>query len=346
MDYWSCYARNYQVSDIPDKVNYIQYNFWNIDNEFKLVSGDPYLDLEKQFIYNGVLPLDKYDPRKPQTFGNFNQFKKLKDSGRKLNISLVIAQSDNLLNALKNTQDRTCLIESIIYILEKYDILNGVTFTYPETELSYFLLFIKDLKQKCRISNVPIEISLIINNNITPNHLIRNFIPFVDSFFLMSHDFRMQCSPAMTVFHTNPRKSEYNKGFSCEEISDQYLEFIPNQKLYISGAFYSRGFSNTNGPGEIGVEGSSDVGLIQGKIDYNLLPLQGATEYNDNESKAAYSYDCIKKIINTYDNEVSLLEKVDIIQNKQLGGITIFDISGDKPITHPKSLIKLLHRII
>jgi hypothetical protein len=57
----------------------------------------------------------------------------------------------------------------------------------------------------------------------------------------------------------------------------------------IGGAFYSRGFGNTTGPGMAASGPSSDKTWEAGSVDYNKLPLPGATEFNDPESKAAFS---------------------------------------------------------
>jgi GH18 family chitinase len=339
-NYWSSSYGNYQVSDIPEDVCDIQYNFWTIDRNFNVVPTDSFTDIDKRFVKDGILPFDTYSSR-DEYFGNFGQFRKCISNGRVMNVSLVINASNNLSNGIM--QDTTLLISNINKTLVKYSFLKGVTFHYPKSDLSLFLLFIKKLRA---VLKATYKMSLIIDHETTADHLIKNFIPWVDNFFLMTLNFPAACSDNKSVvtFHTNPKKSKYNNGFSCDEIAELYLSFgIPSHKIYISGAFYGRGFSNTLGPGEIGDVGSSDTGLTQrGIIDYKLLPLQGSTEYNDSESKAAYSYDRVKKVVNTYDNVSSILEKCKIVFARNLGGIVISDISGDKSKDDPSSLIRVL----
>jgi chitinase len=340
MNYWSCYARNFQVKNIPEDVIDIQYNFWNINESFDLVPGDKWSDLDKRFVTDGILPYDSWDNDGTENFyGNFRQFKKLLNNGRQLNISLVVGNSTNLLTAI-NRNNQNILITNILDKFRKYGIFNGITFGY--IGIVEQLEFIKKLR-KAFDSNgmINYQINLCFDNSFSNHSSITDYINYVDNFFAMTHDFPI--GPNISTFHTNPRKSNYNLGYSCDEISDYYIALgIPSDKLFISGAFYSRGFSNTDGPGTYGIYGSSDMSWEPGIVDYKVLPLQGSTEYTDSESKAAYSYDYQRRVLNTYDNSDSILEKCKIIYKKDLGGIVIYEISGDKPINHPKSLIKIL----
>ena len=90
---WACYGRNYQVKDIPEDVVDIAYAFYNIDSTGRVFSGDPWADTDKRYIGNeGVPPEDTWDGSVPPRpfYGNFSQFQKLKNAGRRLNIQLSI----------------------------------------------------------------------------------------------------------------------------------------------------------------------------------------------------------------------------------------------------------------
>jgi hypothetical protein len=74
-----------------------------------------------------------------------------------------------------------------------------------------------------------------------------------------------------------------------------------------------------------------------------MLPAPGATEYIDSESKGAYSFDPVKRIVNTYDNKDSMMEKIKIIHEKGLAGMIIWEIAGDiKDFEHPRCLRRFL----
>jgi chitinase len=94
---WSCYQRNYQVKDIPiNLITDINYAFYDLrdcnnnnnnnnNNQSSKVptSSDPWADYEKRYTdeKEGLLPLDSWNdqPGPGQFYGNFGQFKKLKE---------------------------------------------------------------------------------------------------------------------------------------------------------------------------------------------------------------------------------------------------------------------------
>ncbi|NDB36661.1 MAG: glycoside hydrolase family 18 protein, partial [Flavobacteriia bacterium] len=113
-------------------------------------------------------------------------------------------------------------------------------------------------------------------------------------------------------------------------------------KIFIGAAFYSRGFANTNGLGQPASGGSPDMSWEKGVVDYKALPMAGAQEFLDPESKAAYSYDPVKRVLNSYDNRESILEKCRIVYEKNLGGILVWENSADKSVHDPRSLVATL----
>jgi chitinase len=88
--------------------------------------------------------------------------------------------------------------------------------------------------------------------------------------------------------------------------------------------------------------GSPDMSWEKGIVDYKSLPLPGATGYLDPESKGAYSYDPAKRVLNTYDNRESIIEKCRIIYEKNLGGMLIWENSADKNFSDPRSLVSAI----
>ena len=149
----------------------------------------------------------------------------------------------------------------------------------------------------------------------------------------------------IAAHHTNPRKSRIGKpGYSCEEAADYYISRgVPAEKIFIGAAFYSRGFGNCEGLGKVASGGSPDSSWEKGVVDYKDLPKEGAKEFIDKESMACFSYDPVKKILNSYDNPISIKEKCKIVHEKNLGGIIVWELSGDRrPSSSPRSLVKAL----
>jgi chitinase len=143
--------------------------------------------------------------------------------------------------------------------------------------------------------------------------------------------------------HTNLYKSPYGV-YSADEAIKAWISLgAPKNKLFIGAAFYSRGFANTNGLGQPCSGGSPDKSWEAGVVDYKALPLPGAVELWDDVAKAGYSYDATKKVLNSYDTVQSVQEKCKYINNNNLGGIIVWESSGDLPFSNPKSLMRVIH---
>jgi chitinase len=115
---------------------------------------------------------------------------------------------------------------------------------------------------------------------------------------------------------------------------------VPASKLVIGGAAYSRAFANTEGLGKSSSGISPDKSWEDGVCDYKSLPREGAREYWDDEAKAAYSYDPIKKVLTSYDDHRSIAAKMQYIKDMGLQGLILWDASGDHPASSPRSLMK------
>lgn len=359
---WSCYGRNFQIKDIPDCVTDIAYAFWNVNADGSISTLDAWADTDKRYTgTDGVQPPDNWNDNSG-LYGNFGQFKKLRDSGRKINITLSLGGwscSKNFSTAVSSDISRTNLITNIIQIFKTYPIFTGVSLDWEyvsNDNVNYglegnivslqdsnnFLLFLQKLR------------SAFDNNGMNTNTIaicctadpakskfdIENMHQYINELHVMTYDFHDgSWGETTTTHHTNPRKSSFGK-FSCEEAAEHYLSRgVPSTKLFIGAAFYSRGFANTDGLGKKASGGSSDMSWEKGSVDYKSLPLQNAIEYFDQEAKAAYSYDSTKRIFNSYDNVESIKEKCRIVYEKNLGGIIIWENSADVTIENKRSLV-------
>jgi chitinase len=362
---WSGYARNFQVKDIPDCVYDVAYAFWNLNPDGSIVSGDPWADYDKRYTGgDGVSPADNWNDNSG-VYGNFGQLKKLRDSGRKLNVNLSLGGwtwSKNFSPAVSNQTTRTNLVNNIINIFKKYPIFTGVSLDWEyvsndgvnhgldgnsvsPNDSSNFILFLKQLRQSFTSEGMGkyiISMCCVADPN-KAKFDVENTHPHIDELHIMTYDFHDGAwGETISGHHTNPRKSSFSR-LSCEEAADYYISRgVPSTKCYIGAAFYSRGFANTSGIGQSSSGGSPDQSWDKGSVDYKGLPVAGATEFFDEEAKAAYSYDPVKMVINSYDNVESVKEKCKIIYEKNLGGIIIWENSADTPINNKRSLVATL----
>jgi chitinase len=370
---WATYTRNYQPVDIPEEVTDIIHAFWGVDENGNIKSPDTYADLEKRFTKpndgkdpsRGFAPLDNWNENLPY-YGIFGQYKKMLDSGRPVNISLSIGGwtlSGKFSPAISTAAKRTNFINQIIDTFKKYTFFSGIDFDWEylsndgmnygnegniatKEDEANFVIFLKDLRNAFNNNNMSTyTISMCC---IAAPEKIKFNVPLItsllDTLHVMTYDFHDgSWGEKITAFQTNPRKSSFGK-YSAEEAADEYIRLgAPPGKIYIGANCNSRGFNNTDGPGKPASGGSPDMSFEKGIVDYKDLPRPGATEYNDPESKAAYSFDPVKRIVNTYDNPISVIEKCKIINEKKLGGIIIWELSGDYPVTNPKSIVKTLY---
>lgn len=351
---WATHARDYQVKDIPPDVMDIAYAFFNLDAEGNVTSGDAWADTDKRFVgVDSVNPPDSWNESQARPYyGNFGQFQKLKDSGRQFNLQLSVGGwtwSKYFSDAVSTDGRRNNFVNSLMAILKKYKIFNGVSLDWEylsndginygnsgniarKEDADNFVLFLKQLKDTLKANGMGHYVIAFccIAATDKAKFPVEKLVPLIDEFHVMTYDFHSGAwGETRACHHTNPRKSSHGT-WSCEEAADYYIkQGIPSSKIFIGGAFYSRGFANTDGLGKVASGNSPDSSWEAGIVDYKDLPKPGAVEYFDSESKAAYSYDPVKKVFNSYDNKESLIEKCKIIFEKNLGGIIIWENSGD-----------------
>jgi chitinase len=361
---WSTYGRNFQVSDIPKDVMDIYYCFGDVEANGNVISRDAYSDTDKRYTDSGIQPFDSWNDDNKGVYGNLGQFKKLKAT-RNFNLHYAIfgwTYSKYVSSAISTVNTRKNMIDSLITYFKKYDLFSGVSldYEYPSNDgknygndgnearpedANNFLLLVKELR-KAFDSNGMDKYQISICCCADQNKVkfdVPGFVPFIDLFLLMTYDFHGFSGETVCLHHTNPRKSALSK-FSCEGAADYFLSRgVPSNKICIGGAFYSRGYTNSDGFEKSGTGLSSDMSWEQGVCDFNSLPKAGATEYLDPVSKGAYSYDPVKRILNTYDNKESIIEKCKIVYEKNLAGIIIWENSGDKrDYNDPRNLTKVL----
>jgi chitinase len=363
---WSTYDRNFQVKDIPEGVVDLYYAFFHVDAQGNVFSNDAWADYDKRFTgEDSVHPPDTWDEGGSPFYGNFGQFKKLRDQGRAFNLHLAIGGwtgSKHFSDAVLSDERRMNFATSLISLFRKYPIFNGVSLDWEylsddginygnegniarKEDASNFILFLQLLRsqfQKHDMGHYVISFCAPA----TPSKVafpVGEVVIHLDQLLVMTYDFFDGRWGNTTLHQTNPRRSRFSD-MSCESSALYYIQRgVPPQKIFIGGAFYSRGFANTNGLGQPSHGGSPDRTWEDGVVDYNKLPLPDATEYFDPEAKAAFSYDSNRRVFNSYDNRESLVEKAKIIFEMNLGGIIIWENSSDVRDVHsPRCLTNVL----
>lgn len=136
---------------------------------------------------------------------------------------------------------------------------------------------------------------------------------------------------------TNPTSTP----FSADAAISAYIAGgVPASKIVMGLPLYGRAFQATAGPGTAysGVgEGSWESGIW----DYKVLPKPGAIEQEDKTIGASWSYDPNSRVMVSYDTPSIAATKAAYINSRGLGGGMWWELSGDKPVTDPRSLVKV-----
>lgn len=357
---WKTYGANFNPINLPiDYIPQVSYAFFDIklgnDGGYQLVSTDTYADTDKKFTSNGVPPNDSWSDPPSIVAGCIGQFIKLKASGKKFTLRAAIGGwtlSKNFSLAVANSATQNTFAQSIVDFLIKYPVFTGIDLDWEylsNNGINYgnsgnnvsvsdpvnFFNFLTILRSKLSVANLS---SITIGACVCPAPEKIAFdpkplVPLLDYFEVMTYDFHDGAwGETISAHHSNPRKSSFSP-YSCEGAADAWIaKGVPSTKILIGVATYSRGFSNTAGLGQTASGGSTDKSVETGIVNYSSLPLPGATEYFDPEAKAAYSYDPVKRIFNSYDNNASVAEKCLIVQQKNLAGLICWESSGDAPV--------------
>ncbi|CUS08288.1 unnamed protein product [Tuber aestivum] len=134
-------------------------------------------------------------------------------------------------------------------------------------------------------------------------------------------------NPASTPFNANDAVNAYIAGG------------VPCNKIILGMPLYGRSFQATAGPGTCftGIGGGS---WENGVWDYKALPKVGANENADSSTVSSWSYDPAAREMVSYDTPIVAQFKSSYILAKGLGGGMWWELSSDKPIGDPRSLIK------
>ncbi len=364
---WATYGRNYQVADIPmDKVTDIVYAFFDVQADGTCKSVDSWADFENGLSgKTQIPPTNTWDSPK-ELLGNLGQFNKLRKSGKQFNLHLSVGGwtlSKNFSPAVSTQDNRQRFVDSLKSLFSKYpglfnaidldwEYLSGNNVNYGNAgnltdpkDPENVIILLKMLRQQLPGFKLSLCIGAAPEKCQFP---VKDVCEHLDFLSVMGYDMSDgNWSETITAHHCNPRKSSFGK-WSNEAAADFFIsQGVPSEKILIGVAMYSRGFSNTEGIGKPAQGGSSDFEfeVEKGIVPFRMLPRPGATETIDPESKGAYSYDPVKKIVNTYDNPESVREKCRIVFEKKLAGVICWEISGDiRDANSDRSLVNTLYK--
>ncbi len=159
-----------------------------------------------------------------------------------------------------------------------------------------------------------------------------------------------------SALYANPDNPD---DLNVDAVVEKFLSYgVDPKKLIVGTPFYSRGWkgvvpcetsSGHKGlfcEADGGAHGVWDGGTAGGMNPYyHVVEMEkdpSFTHYYDEAAKAPYLYSESKQEFYTYENKRSLQEKVDYVEQKHLGGMIIWELSADAPVSSPDALLPVI----
>ncbi|MDR0820868.1 MAG: glycoside hydrolase family 18 protein [Oscillospiraceae bacterium] len=359
---WACYTDAHQkqtVDMLPwDRLTTINHAFWKITpngNSYTIASSDSWSDIEMGNSHFGNYA--KYHAMYPDvnimlsvggwTLSNAFSPMAMTEAGRASFIQSCI-----------DTMNKYPFFAGIDIDWEYPGVTRDECGSDPKDGANYTSL-LKEMRAafdkaygagKKRITVcAPANNSDIIADNGQVNQNLKEISKYVDMINIMTYDLAGTFDP-VTGYQTNLYPSTKFSTFSTDDSVKFFIkQGVPAAKICIGAPLYSRGWANVSaadansavgksGNGGEAVRGTIDGGEIGGQNPWFLIKeyelSSSFSKGYDKTAEAAYIY-CNDKNSKyygnfyTYENETSLAAKLDYINSKNLGGMIVWEASGD-----------------
>ena len=340
---WAIYGRKFEIDQVPAAlITHLHYAFAEIQKN-KLCVLDPWADTDRRFQGDAW---DKTD----EVYGNFGQLFKLKLAHRHLKTMITVGgwgKSHTFSDTLATDQTRGVFVQSCIEFVQRYG-FDGIDFDweYPGAEgapghvfrpedNANFVKFLRLLRQQAP-EKMLISIAVPANKTVYQKMILSELAQSVDYINVMGYDFVGGWSKVSG--HQSNLFSDAHTQMSVDDcVSALLAKGVPADKIILGVPFYARGFKDTNGlhQGHAGLP-SGDRPDDPGVKDYKSLSLDNVSY--DAVLGASYMHN--QRELWTFDSPKVLEQKCKYIDAKQLGGIMAWDITGDHPVSDPRSLVR------
>jgi chitinase len=368
---WSVYARKYHVADIPaDRLTHVNYAFAKI-HRGELTLFDSYAAIDKFY------PGDKWDAGFLR--GNLHQLQVLKKKHRHLKTLIAIGGwtlSGPFSDVALTPSSREKFAKSAVRFLTKYK-FDGIDLdweypvsgglktnkTRPEDKQNYTHLLASlrnalDARGRIDKKKYLLTIAAPAGPAVFANIELAKVAKVIDWFNLMAYDFhggwseRTHFNAPLYAIKNDPTKDEtIRKHFNGDSAVKAYRAAgVPPDKLVLGVPFYGRGWAGVKDrdhglfqkPAKALPRGTHEAGVF----DYKDLAAnyQGKfARHWHKEAMVPWLYDSKSGIMITYDDPESLKIKAEYVAKNDLGGIMLWELSGDDA---KSSLLNALHGVL
>ncbi|EJF63958.1 hypothetical protein DICSQDRAFT_134540 [Dichomitus squalens LYAD-421 SS1] len=336
---WGIYGANFQPTDIvPAPLTHILYAFADVSSDTGAISlTDSYADEQKHF------PGDSWDETGNNLYGCLKQLYLLKLAQRNLKVLLSIggwtySQSGHF-NFVTDSSKRATFVSDAVQLIEDYG-FDGIDidFEYPNSDAlaSGFTSLLSELRtafnnlQTQKGDATPYELTAAVaaGSDNYAFYQVKQMDASLTFWNLMAYDY----AGSWLTFADN--QANVYGGTRTNVSTDKAVTFyLANGatagKINVGIPLYGRAFENTTGLGA--PYNGVGPGTIQAGIySYNVLPLSGATVFENTTDITSYSYDASKGELVSYDTPHIATLKAQYVQSKGLAGSMFWDLSTDK----------------
>lgn len=340
---WAIYGRKFEIDQVPAAlITHLHYAFAEIQKN-KLCVLDPWADTDRRF------PGDAWD-KTDEVYGNFGKLFKLKLLHRHLKTMISVGgwgKSQHFSDTLATDQTRGTFVASCIEFIQHHG-FDGIDFDweYPGAEAApghvfrpedniNFVKFLRLLRQQAP-KHTLISVAVPANKIVYQKMLLAELEKSVDYMSIMGYDFVGGWSK--TTGHQSNLYSDANTQMSVDDCVNAMLtKGVPAGKIVMGVPFYARGFDQTNGlyqpyAGLPAGDRPDDPGVK----DYKRLTLENVSY----DAVLGASWVLDQRALWTFDSPKVIEQKCKYIDEKQLGGVMAWDITGDHAVSDPRSLVR------
>lgn len=357
---WAIYSRDFNVADIPaGHLTHLIYAFSKIDTSGRMSLFDSYAAIEKTFSASDSVD-GKADTWDQTLAGNFNQLAELKAANPALKTMIAVGGwtlSGPFSDVASTAEGRATFADSAFNFLQKYTMFDGIDFDWeypgggglesnivrPEDGKNYALLLqeVRDRLDTLEVTTgreYQISIASPAGADKIANMDLAGMKPSVDFFNLMAYDFHGGWET--TTGHQAPMFDTIGGNYDIATAVDLYLAAgVEASAIVLGTPAYTRAWSGVQDGGDGGWNAPS-TGLAQGSFERGVYDYKDIVDkvtdpdsdweiYWDDEAQAAYTYSASEQVFSTMETPASIALKSQWAQSKGLGGLMLWDLSGD-----------------
>lgn len=349
---WDIYARKFFPQQIPaSQLTHLLYSFADNREDGTVFLTDTYADAE--IHYDG----DSWSDTGKNVYGAIKQLSLLKAQNRNMKVMLSIGgwtytnEKKHMDAPASTAEGRTRFAASAVQLLKDcgFDGID-VDWEYPQdtNQGQQLLELLREIRRQLdEYANTLIyddgnggemkptfllSIAAPAGEKNYGNMPLGDMAETLDFINLMAYDYAGSWDKT-TGHASNLYASSSNPSstpFNTDSVIKAYVAAsVPASKLNLGMPLYGRSFTSTTGLGK-SYNGIGAGTWEKGVYDFKDMPLQGQTEYYDEEAGATYSFNAETGMLVSYDTVDMALRKAEYVKRLGLGGAMWWEVSGDK----------------